>query len=225
MEIKVVKKVLGVNDAIAEDIRKLLKQKNIFMFNMMSSPGAGKTLILQKSVAALKKDLRIGIIVGDICTTRDSERLAETGVPVVQINTEPFGGDCHLGANLISSALAELDLDKLDMVIVENVGNLVCPAEFEIGEDRKVVVLSLPEGEDKPLKYPLMFRVAHAAIVNKLDLEPHLDLDRKTFADNIRKIHPAITLFEMSAKTGQGFEPWIKWLKKEAKAKSGAGKN
>jgi len=219
MEIKVVKKVLGVNDAIAEEIRKLLAEKKIFMFNMMSSPGSGKTLILEKSVAALKKEFKIGIIVGDICTTRDSERLSKTGVPVVQINTEPFGGDCHLGANLIQGALKELDLDKLDIVIVENVGNLVCPAEFEIGEDKKVVVLSLPEGEDKPLKYPLMFRVAQIAIINKIDLEPHLDLDRKKFRDNIKKIHPQITLFELSAKTGQGFKDWLDWIRKQARNK------
>jgi len=219
MEIKVVKKVLGVNEAIAEEIRKQLKEKKIFMFNIMSSPGSGKTLLLEKSIAALKNDVRIGIIVGDICTTRDSERLSKTGVPVVQINTEPFGGDCHLAANLIQSALNELDLDNLDIVIVENVGNLVCPAEFEIGEDKKVVVLSLPEGEDKPLKYPLMFRVAHCAIINKIDLEPHLELDRSKFRENIKKINPQIHLFELSAKTGEGFKDWLEWIWREAKTK------
>jgi len=219
MEIKVVKKVLGVNQAIAEDIRRLLKEKKIFMFNMMSSPGAGKTLILEKTISALKDEFKIGIIVGDICTTKDSERLSKTGVPCVQINTEPFGGDCHLGANLIQAALQDLNLDKLDIVIVENVGNLVCPAEFEIGEDKKVVVLSLPEGEDKPLKYPLMFRVSNASIINKIDLEPALDVSRKKFAENIKKINPQIALFEISAKTGEGFNKWLDWVRKSAKAK------
>lgn len=219
MEIKVVKKVLGVNDAIAEEIRRLLKEKRVFMFNIMSSPGAGKTMILEKTLSTLKEDFKIGVIVGDICTTRDSERLSKTGVPTVQINTEPFGGDCHLGANLIQPALKELDLDKLELVIVENVGNLVCPAEFEIGEDKKVVVLSIPEGEDKPLKYPLMFRVAHCAIINKIDLEPYLEISRKKFAENIKKINPDITIFEMSAKTGEGFKDWINWLKKEVQKK------
>lgn len=221
MEIKVVKKVLGVNEAIAEEIKKLLREKKIFMFNLMSSPGAGKTLILERTVASLKSEFRIGIIVGDICTTRDSERLSKTGVATVQINTEPFGGDCHLGANLIQAALKDLDLDQLDLVIVENVGNLVCPAEFAIGEDKKVVVLSLPEGEDKPLKYPLMFRVSDAAIINKIDLEPHLGVNRKKFAENIKKIHPEIELFELSAKTGEGFEKWLEWVRREAKRKIG----
>jgi len=219
MEIKVVKKVLSVNDAIAEEIRRLLREKGVFMINLMSSPGSGKTLILEKTISALKKDFRIGVIVGDICTTRDSERLSRTGVPVVQINTEPFGGDCHLAANVIQGALSELKLDKLNFVIIENVGNLVCPAEFEVGEDKKVVVLSLPEGDDKPLKYPLMFRVANAAIINKVDLGPYLEVDKKRFVRHIKQINPEIPIFEMSAKTGTGFKPWLNWLKKAANAK------
>jgi len=219
MEIKVVKKVLSVNDAISEEIRKSLKEKKIFMINLMSSPGSGKTTILEKTISRLKKDFKIGVIVGDICTTKDSERLSKTGVPVVQINTEPFGGDCHLGANVIQGALKELGLKKLNFVIIENVGNLVCPAEFEIGEDKKIVVLSLPEGDDKPLKYPLMFRVASAAILNKIDLAKHLDIDQAQFVKHIRQINPQIPVFELSAKTGTGFDAWVNWLKKQAKAK------
>jgi hydrogenase nickel incorporation protein HypB len=222
MEIKVVKKVLSINNAIAEEIRKTLKENKVFMINLMSSPGSGKTTILEKTISALKKDFKIAVVVGDICTTKDSQRLSKTGVPVVQINTEPFGGDCHLGANLIQSALSELNLKKLDFVIVENVGNLVCPAEFEIGEDKKIVALSLPEGDDKPLKYPLMFRVSSAAIVNKIDLAPHLDVDQKRFVKHIKQINPQIPIFEVSAKTGAGFQAWLKWLKKEAKAKISA---
>jgi len=219
MEIKVVKKVLGVNEAIAEETRKILAEKNVFMLNVMSSPGSGKTTILLRTINALKDKFKIGVVVGDICTTNDSEKLSQTGVPVVQINTEPFGGDCHLAANVVQSGLNELNLDELDMVIVENVGNLVCPAEFEIGEDKKVVVLSLPEGEDKPLKYPLMFRVAHAGLVNKIDLAPHLELDPKIFVDNIHKIHPDIPVFLISAKTGEGFEYWLEWLEKQIEEK------
>lgn len=219
MEIKVVKKVLSINDSISEDIRKTLKDNKVFMINLMSSPGSGKTTILEKTISALKKEFKIAVVVGDICTTKDSQRLAKTGVPVVQINTEPFGGDCHLGANLIQGALSELNLKKLDFVIIENVGNLVCPAEFEIGEDKKIVVLSLPEGDDKPLKYPLMFRVSSAAIVNKIDLTPYLDVDKKRFVRHIKQINPQIPVFEVSAKTGTGFQAWLNWLKKEAKAK------
>ena len=219
MEIKVVKKVLGVNEAIAEETRRILAEKNVFMLNVMSSPGSGKTTILLRTIDALKDKFKIGVVVGDICTTNDSEKLSQTGVPVVQINTEPFGGDCHLAANVVQSGLNELNLDELDMVIVENVGNLVCPAEFEIGEDKKVVVLSLPEGEDKPLKYPLMFRVAHAGLVNKIDLAPHLELDPKIFVDNIHKIHPDIPVFLISAKTGEGFESWLEWLEKQIEEK------
>jgi len=219
MEIKVVKKVLSVNDAIAEEIRRQLREKKVFMINLMSSPGAGKTLLLEKTISVLKKDFKLGVIVGDICTTRDSERLVRTGVPVVQLNTEPFGGDCHLAANLIQGALAELKLDKLNFVVIENVGNLVCPAEFDVGEDKKVVVLSLPEGDDKPLKYPLMFRVADAAIVNKIDLAPHLEVDQEKFVRHIRQINPEIPVFKTSAKTGAGLKPWLNWLTKQAKTK------
>jgi len=219
MEIKVVRKVLSVNDAIATEIKKALKAKRIFMINVMSSPGSGKTTLLSKTINALKKDFQIGVVVGDICTTRDSERLSETGVPVVQINTEPFGGDCHLAANVIQEALSQLELSRLNLVIIENVGNLVCPAEFDVGEDKKIVLLSLPEGDDKPLKYPLMFRVSNAAIINKIDLAPHLEIDKAQFVKNIKKVNPEIPVFELSAKTGQGMDAWLNWLKKEAETK------
>jgi len=214
MEIKVVKKVLGVNEAIAEEIRKTLKEKKVFMLNLMSSPGSGKTTILLKTIGQLKDNFRIGVVVGDICTTYDSERLSETGVPVVQINTEPFGGDCHLAANVVQGGLSELDLDALDLVFVENVGNLVCPAEFEIGEDKKVVVLSLPEGEDKPLKYPLMFSKCHALLVNKVDFLPLSDFNMKALKERVKQLNPKIEIFEISCKTGQGIDRWTGWLKK-----------
>jgi hydrogenase nickel incorporation protein HypB len=219
MEIKVVQKVLGANDAIAAQNRAWFREKRVFVINVMSSPGSGKTTLLERTLAALSGQVRTGVIVGDIATTYDSERLARSGAPVVQINTEPFGGDCHLAAHVIREAASGLNLDDLDLLIVENVGNLVCPAEFDIGEDKKVVVLSVAEGEDKPLKYPLMFRVCDAAVLNKVDLLPHLDYNKPLALENIRRIHPEIPVFELSAKTGQGLDQWLNWLTGQVKTK------
>jgi len=219
MEIKVVEKVLGANDAIAAQNRAWFREKRVFVINVMSSPGSGKTTLLERTLAALSGRVRAGVIVGDIATTHDSERLARSGAPVVQINTEPFGGDCHLTAHVIREAASGLNLDDLDLLIVENVGNLVCPAEFDIGEDKKVVVLSVAEGEDKPLKYPLMFRVCDAAVLNKVDLLPYLDYNKPLALENIRRIHPEIPVFELSAKTGQGLENWLAWLTGQIKTK------
>ncbi|MFC1798886.1 hydrogenase nickel incorporation protein HypB [Thermodesulfobacteriota bacterium] len=215
MEIKVVRKVLDVNDEIARQNRELFEAKNVFVLNVMSSPGSGKTAILEKTMQRLVGDVTSGIIVGDICTTNDAERLAVSGTPVIQINTDEFGGDCHLAAHAIRKAAEELDLDAMDLLIVENVGNLVCPAEFDIGENARAVVLSVAEGEDKPVKYPLMFRECDIALLNKIDLLPYLDYDIKTAKENILKIHPGMPIFEMSAKTLDGFEPWIQWLKNQ----------
>jgi hydrogenase nickel incorporation protein HypB len=221
MEIKVVRKVLDVNDTIAEQTRQMLKKEGIFLINMMGSPGSGKTTVLEKILGAINKDFRAGVVVGDITTTWDSDRLAQTGVPVVQINTEPFGGDCHLTANVVREGLSQLDLSQLDVVIVENVGNLVCPAEFDIGQDSRAVVLSVTEGEDKPIKYPLVFRISNTALISKIDLIPYLEVELKSFTENIRKINPDMKIFEVSSKTGQGLDPWVKWLKDEVKAKKG----
>jgi len=219
MEIKVVEKVLGANDAIAAQNRAWFRDKGVFVINVMSSPGSGKTTLLEATLRALRPKLKAGVIVGDIATTYDSERLARSGAPVVQINTEPFGGDCHLAAHVIREAANRLDLDELDLLIVENVGNLVCPAEFDIGETKKVVVLSVAEGEDKPVKYPLMFRVCDAAVLNKVDLLPHLDYNKSLALENIRRIHPEIPVFELSAKTGQGLQQWLSWLTGQVKNK------
>ncbi len=166
-------------------------------------------------------DVSVGVIVGDICTTNDADRLEVTGAKVTQINTDQFGGDCHLAAPLIIASAKKLGCDDLDLLIVENIGNLVCPAEFDIGEDAKTVVLSVTEGEDKPLKYPLMFRVADAAILNKIDLLPFLDFDAELVVDNMKKVHPHLPVFETSAKTGQGLEPWLEWLKVKVFEKTG----
>jgi hydrogenase nickel incorporation protein HypB len=213
MEIKVVRKVLDVNNRMAQQNRKMFTEKRVFVLNMMSSPGSGKTAILEKTLSYIAPEIRSAVIAGDICTTNDADRLAVTGVPVVQINTDEFGGDCHLAAHVIEKATDNLDLDSIDLLIVENVGNLVCPAEFDIGEDARAVVLSVTEGEDKPVKYPLMFRVCDAALINKIDLLPYLDYDQKETVRNILQIHPDMPIFEISAKTKQGFEPWTNWLK------------
>lgn len=219
MEVKVVRKVLDVNDTMAQQNRKMFTEKGVYVLNVMSSPGAGKTTTLQKTLGHLMPDLKCAVIVGDICTTNDADRLAVSGAPVIQINTDEFGGDCHLAAHVIEKAAAGLDLDALDLLIVENIGNLVCPAEFDIGEDARVVVLSVTEGEDKPVKYPLMFRVCDAAILNKIDLLPYLDFDIKQANDYIQQVHPDMPVFEMSSKTEEGITRWIDWIKTKVNEK------
>ena len=213
MEITIQKRVLEANETMADKNRRLFREKGVFVLNMMSSPGSGKTETLCKTLRHLMPEISTGVIVGDICTRNDADRLEATGAAVVQINTDQFGGDCHLAAHLIEKAALELDLAALDLLIVENIGNLVCPAEFDIGEDAKAVVLSVTEGEDKPLKYPLMFQVANVAILNKIDLLPYLDFDAAEAVDNMKKVHPGLTVFELSARTEAGMAPWIQWIK------------
>ncbi len=220
-EIQIVRRVLDANDIMAGRNRRHFADHGVFVLNMMSSPGSGKTTILEKTLGHLMGEFRCGVVVGDICTTNDADRLSASGAPVVQINTDEFGGDCHLAAHVVEKAAGGLDLDALDVLIVENIGNLVCPAEFDIGEDRRVVVLSVTEGEDKPLKYPLMFRECDAAILNKVDLLPHLDVDPRLAVDNIHQVHPGIPVFELSAKTEEGFGPWLAWLGEAARKKIG----
>jgi hydrogenase nickel incorporation protein HypB len=215
MEIKIVRKVLDVNEKMAEQNKKLFTEKNVFVLNVMSSPGSGKTTTLVKTLSIIAPEIKSAVIVGDICTTNDADRLATTGMPVVQINTDEFGGDCHLAAHVIEKAALDIDLDNIDLLIVENIGNLVCPAEFDIGEDARVVVLSVTEGEDKPLKYPLMFRVCDAALVNKIDLLPYLEFDIEEAKRNILQVNPNISLFEISATKETGLEPWVEWLKEQ----------
>ncbi len=212
-KIKVVRRVLDVNDMMAQQNRKLFAEKEVFVMNVMSSPGSGKTTTLEKTLARVIPHIKSAVIVGDICTTHDADRLAQTGAPVVQINTDEFGGDCHLTAHVIEEAATNIDLENIDLLIVENIGNLVCPAEFDIGEDVRVVVLSVTEGEDKPVKYPLMFRECDAALLNKIDLLPYLDYDKEAAIAYIHQIHPEMPVFEISAKTEKGFDPWIDWLK------------
>ena len=219
-EIKVVRRVLDVNAKMAEENRRMFADKGVFVINVMSSPGSGKTTTLEKTLARIMPEIRSAVIVGDICTTHDADRLAVSGVQVVQINTDEFGGDCHLAAHVIEKAAGGLDLDDIDLLIVENVGNLVCPAEFDIGEDARVVVLSVTEGEDKPVKYPLMFRQCEIALLNKIDLLPYLDYDKQKAIDYIHQVHPGMPIFEMSAKTEEGFAPWLEWLRDKVRLKS-----
>lgn len=219
MEIKVVRKILDVNETMAEQNRQWFAEKGVFVLNVMSSPGSGKTSTLEKTLSYLMPEIKSAVIVGDICTSNDADRLARSNVPVVQVNTDAFGGDCHLAAHVIGKAAGNIDLDDIDLLIVENVGNLVCPAEFDIGEDARAVVLSVTEGEDKPVKYPLMFRVCDVALLNKVDLLPYLDFDREEVVRNILQVHPDMPVFEISAKTEEGFPPWIDWLKNKVSQK------
>ncbi|QGP91012.1 Hydrogenase maturation factor HypB [Neomoorella glycerini] len=209
LQIKLVSSILGVNDTLAAANRELFREKGVFVLNLMSSPGSGKTTILERTIEHLQHQLNIGVIEGDICTARDAERIAQKGVPVVQINTS---GACHLDANMIASCLEDLNLDELDLLVVENVGNLVCPAEFDIGEDMKVMVLSVTEGNDKPCKYPLMFRESRALLVNKIDLLPYTNFDMDALEQDVRGINSAIQIFPVSALKDEGVEAWCQWL-------------
>lgn len=218
MKIQVVRNVLEANEKLADQIRIRTNKSKTLLINIMSSPGSGKTTLLEKLIPILqKRGLKVGVIEGDITTTRDSERILPLGISVSQINTEPFGGDCHLGSEVIMPALDNFNLDELDIVLIENVGNLVCPAEFDTGADYNMVVLSTTEGEDKPLKYPLMFRVCHLAIVNKIDLLPYLDVDISRIESYIRQINPTIYINNISAKSGEGISEIADWISERLK--------
>lgn len=209
MKVKVVSRILEANDRIAEENRKIFKSHGLFVINLMSAPGAGKTSLIEATIDRLD-GFRIGVIEGDIAGTDDAERISRFNIPVVQINT---GGACHLDANMINEVLSEMPLDDIDILIIENVGNLVCPAEFKVGEDIKVMLLSITEGHDKPLKYPLMFKESSALLLNKVDLLPHVDVDINKLKRDTLSINPSISIFEISCKTGQGLEEWVRWLK------------
>ena len=208
MKVKVVTKILEANDRIALENRKLFDAADVFVINLMSAPGAGKTSLLEKTLSA-KSGLKIGVIEGDIAGSDDAERIEKFSVPVVQINT---GGACHLDANMINEVISDLPLNALDIVFIENVGNLVCPAEFKVGEDMKVMLLSIAEGHDKPLKYPDMFRVADVLLINKIDLLPYVRFDVATCLANARRINPKLAAISVSAERGDGLDDWIAWL-------------
>jgi hydrogenase nickel incorporation protein HypB len=211
---KVVKEnVLDANDTLARANRDLFDRAGTYTINMMSSPGAGKTALLERTLERLRGRLRLGVLEGDVQTTLDADRLARFHIPLVQVNTDPgFGGECHLDANMVRSGLGELPLGNIDLLIIENVGNLVCPAEFRVGEDVRVMVYSVTEGEEKPLKYPLMFRSADLILVNKVDLLEHLDFDLEQFLGNLDAVNPGVRTVLTSARTGQGVDEWCDWL-------------
>ena len=203
------KDILGQNDAIAAALREQLAARGIFVLNLLGSPGSGKTTLLEKTIAALNKKLRLAVIEGDLFTSKDADRIARHDVPVIQINTS---GGCHLDAPMIEKALKELNTDALDLLIIENVGNLVCPAEFALGEDVKAVVLSVTEGNDKPLKYPLIFKESALTLLNKIDLVPYTDFNVAAATEDITTIHPGAAVLPVSARTGEGLAAWIDWL-------------
>jgi hydrogenase nickel incorporation protein HypB len=209
MEIKVVKDILGANEQLAQKNRDLLDSRHIFTINLMSSPGAGKTSLITATIRRLKGMVKVGVIEGDIASSYDAEQVAKEDVPVIQINT---GGGCHLDANLVQNALINLPLSEIELLIIENVGNLICPAEFALGEHKKVVLTSTPEGSDKPLKYPMMFRQADAIIINKVDLLPYVRFDTEAFTRTVYDLNRQAPVFQVSYITGQGLDEWVSWL-------------
>jgi len=221
MKVSVVRNILEANERIAEQNRALFNENNLLVVNLMSSPGAGKTSLLERTIESLKQEFRIGVIEGDIQSSYDAERIAKKSVPVVQINT---GGACHLDGNMIRETFEEFDFKALDLLIVENVGNLVCPAEFKIGEDFKAMILSVAEGDDKPSKYPLMFHESKALLINKIDLLPYVDCSVEKIKKESWKINPELKIFEVSCKTEQGLEGWYQWLREGVLAKKSHGK-
>jgi hydrogenase nickel incorporation protein HypB len=212
MEIKVMKRVLDRNQDKAEEIRRLLRDKNVRMYNLISSPGAGKTTLLEQTCRRLMGSLRVGIIEGDVYTDRDARRLKQYGFPIVLINTE---GGCHLDSNSIERALKEFNLDDMDVLFVENVGNLVCPSHFDLGETAKIAVVSTSEGDDKPIKYPMLFRDARAVILNKMDLLEYTNFNYEAFLKDLRQVNPTVPLFETSCTRGEGLEGFYEWLRGE----------
>ena len=215
MEIKVLKDILSANDTIARRNQDRLDKHGILTINVMSSPGAGKTSLILQTIARLKPKTRVAVIEGDIASRIDADKVHQQGVPVIQINT---GGGCHLDANMTENALNNLPLEEIDLLFIENVGNLVCPAEFALGEHRKVMLLSAPEGDDKPYKYPAIFEAVDVVLVTKLDLLPYLDFDLEAFQHLVRGMNARAPILPLSARTKQGFDAWVTWLEGAVKA-------
>ncbi len=210
--VRVVEDALDANNTIARANRADFDGAGVTVVNLMSAPGAGKTRLLERALAGLEA-LRVGVLEGDVQGSFDADRLSALHVPVTQLNTDPgFGGECHLDANMVRSAIPSLPLDELDLLVIENVGNLVCPAEFRVGEHVRVMVSAVTEGEDKPLKYPLMFRASELVLINKLDLLPHLEFDLDRFLYHLDAVHPDVPRLLVSAKTGEGVDAWREWL-------------
>jgi len=213
-KVRVVEDALDANNTIAAANRSDFERSGVTVVNLMSAPGAGKTTLLERSLEGLAEaGVRVGVLEGDVAGSFDADRISVLHLPVVQLNTDNgFGGECHLDANMVRSALPAVPLDDIDLLLVENVGNLVCPAEFRIGEDAKMMVCSVTEGEDKPLKYPLMFRSCELVVINKIDLLEHLDFDVERLEANILQVNPDATVLRVSAKTGEGVDAFREWM-------------
>jgi len=212
LEIKVLQDILSANDTIAKRNQNRLDKHGILTVNVMASPGAGKTSLIMQTIGKLKEKARIAVIEGDVASRVDADKVHQQGVPVIQINT---AGGCHLDANMIENALDNLPLKEIDLLLIENVGNLICPAEFALGEHKKIMLLSLPEGDDKPHKYPLMFTETDVVLANKIDLLPHLDFNTAVFNQAVTGLNPDVKIFQVSCKTGEGLESWFSWLQNE----------
>lgn len=217
-EIEVIQNVLEVNDSIAARNRKLLDSNGVFAINLMSAPGAGKTSLILRTIDALKETLRIGVVEGDVASSIDSEKLRGRAQAVIQITTRNMSESCSLIAHMLDEALSRLPLKDLDLLIIENVGNLICPSEFVLGEHKRVVISSLPEGDDKPIKYPLIFADAAVVLVNKMDFMPYVEFDMQSFQNEITKLNPQAQIMPISCKTGEGIDRWCQWLVQEVRA-------
>ncbi len=214
IRVDVLERILDENDRIADANRADFAAAGVRTVNLMSSPGAGKTTLLRRTIAELGEEVRLGVLEGDIATSLDADALSALGAPVSLVNTSAgFGGECHLDAPMVRSALARLPLAELDLLVIENVGNLVCPAEFDVGQHARAMVSAVTEGEEKPLKYPVMFRTADVVVVNKIDLLPHLDFDLAAFLANVRAVNPTAEVIQLSARTGEGVADWCAWLR------------
>jgi len=218
MKVKVLKDVTSANNVIAARNRQVFVENKILALNLMSSPGAGKTSLILQTISKLKSQLNLGVIEGDIASKLDADKIKQQDIPVIQIN---IGGSCSLEANMVSRALEDLPLNNIDVLFIENVGNLICPAEFMLGEHKRVVLASLPEGDDKPLKYPLIFTEADVVIVNKVDLLPYLQFDMSGFRKTVEGLNPKVKIFEVSCQTGTGLDDWCLWLSEARKPLSG----
>jgi hydrogenase nickel incorporation protein HypB len=213
-KVRIVEDALDANNTIARANRDDFDRHHVSVVNLMSAPGAGKTALLERALESPLGDFRVGVLEGDVHGSFDADRLAGLHVPVTQLNTDPgFGGECHLDANMVRSALPALPLAEIDLLVIENVGNLVCPAEFRVGEDVRAMVCSVAEGEDKPLKYPLMFRTCELVVINKVDLLPHLDFHLDKFLYRLDQVHPGVQRMQVSARSGEGVDAWRDWLR------------
>ena len=209
MRVAVEEKVLNENQLLALELRQRFQDHNVFCLNLISSPGSGKTSLLERTLESMSRDTKVAVLAGDIQTENDARRLARAGFPVKQITT---GGTCHLDAKMITKALSDWNLDEIDILFIENVGNLVCPSSYDLGEHAKIVLLSVTEGEDKPLKYPGIFLKSELCVINKVDLLPYVPFDLATARENARKVHPEIDLVEVSCTARQGLDEWLEWV-------------